>query len=132
MSLIKNTGLRRFFAVFSLSLLFSSYLNAQTVEEATPYSFYQGSEINVLDTSTPFYWLELPVNAYINSAYPKTLQDVRVFNGTGNEIPSVLFSDTEKSISNEKVTFTPQRLVTQVDSVNSHDDVRRERQGNIY
>ncbi|EOE5319111.1 DUF3999 family protein [Providencia rettgeri] len=128
MSLIKNTGLRRFFAVFSLSLLFSSYLNAQTVEEATPYSFYQGSEINVLDTSTPFYWLELPVNAYINSAYPKTLQDVRVFNGTGNEIPSVLFSDTEKSISNEKVTFTPQRLVTQVDSVNSHDDVRRERQ----
>ncbi|EOV8088007.1 DUF3999 family protein [Providencia huaxiensis] len=127
MSLIKNTRLGKFITVLSLSL-FSSYMNAETVEETTPYSFYQGSEINVLDTSTPFYWLELPVNAYINSAYPKTLQDVRVFNGTGNEMPSVLFSDTEKSVSNEKVVFTPQRLVTQVDSVNSDDDVRRERQ----
>ncbi|MEX9910125.1 DUF3999 family protein [Providencia huaxiensis] len=127
MSLIKNTRLGKFITVLSLSL-FSSYMNAETVEETTPYSFYQGSEINVLDTSTPFYWLELPVNAYINSAYPKTLQDVRVFNGTGNEMPSVLFSDTEKSVSNEKVVFTLQRLVTQVDSVNSDDDVRRERQ----
>ncbi|EPQ5227199.1 DUF3999 family protein [Providencia stuartii] len=127
MSLIKNTRLGKFITVLSLSL-FSSYMNAETVEETTPYSFYQGSEINVLDTSTPFYWLELPVNAYINSAYPKTLQDVRVFNGTGNEMPSVLFSDTEKSVSNEKIVFTPQRLVTQVDSVNSDDDVRRERQ----
>ncbi len=53
MSLIKNTGLVRLIAVFSLSLLFSSHLNAEAVEEVTPYSFYQGSEINVLDSSAP-------------------------------------------------------------------------------
>lgn len=128
MSLIRYKGLGRLFAVFSLSLLLSSHLHAETEEETTPYNFYQGSEINVLDESSTFYWLELPVNAYMNSAYPKTLQDVRVFNGTGNEIPSVLFSDAERTISSEKVLFSPQRLVTQVDSVNSQEDIRRERQ----
>ncbi|MEX6225735.1 hypothetical protein AB6F55_13495 [Providencia hangzhouensis] len=66
-----------------MSSLFSSYLNAGTPKENTPYSFYQGMEIDIPDTSEPFYWLEVPTSAYINSAYPNTLQDVRVFNGTG-------------------------------------------------
>lgn len=127
MSLTKNRGLGKLFAVFSLTLLFSSGLNAATTKENTPYNFYQGEEINIPDTSEPFYWLELPVSAYINSAYPRTLQDVRVFNGTGGEVPSVLFHDAEKSISSTKVSFIPQRLVTQIDNVNSDEDVRRER-----
>ncbi|HGN1705274.1 TPA: DUF3999 family protein [Providencia rettgeri] len=127
MSLTKNKGLGRLFAVFSLTLLFSSGLNAETPKENTPYNFYQGNEINIPDTSEPFYWLELPVSAYINSAYPETLQDVRVFNGTGGEVPSVLFHDAEKSVSSTKISFIPQRLVTQIDNVNSNEDIRRER-----
>ncbi|MGX2016885.1 DUF3999 family protein [Providencia huashanensis] len=125
---IKSKRLGGLFAVFLLSSLFSSYLNAGTPKENTPYSFYQGMEIDIPDTSEPFYWLEVPTSAYINSAYPNTLQDVRVFNGTGDEIPSVLFYDAEKSISSNKVSFAPQRLVTQLDNVNSREDIRREKQ----
>ncbi|WP_369311586.1 DUF3999 family protein [Providencia rettgeri] len=125
MKLSKYRGL---FAVFSLSLLFSSQIYAEDVKEKSLYSFYQGAQINIPDTSEPFYWLELPTNAYFNSAYPNTLQDVRVFNGTGDEVPSALFYDAEKSISNTQVSFTPQHLVARIDDVNTHEDIRRDRQ----
>lgn len=124
-NLMKYRGL---LAVFSLSLLFSNHLYGEEVNENSPYSFYQGAEINISDTAEPFYWLELPTNAYFNSAYPNTLQDVRVFNGTGNEVPSVLFYDAEKSVSSANVSFTPQHLVARIDDVNSNEDVRRDRQ----
>ncbi|HEM8291372.1 TPA: DUF3999 family protein [Providencia stuartii] len=125
MSLSKYRGL---LAVFSLSLLFSSHLYGEDVKDNSPYNFYQGAEINISDTNEPFYWLELPANAYFNSAYPNTLQDVRVFNGIGDEVPSVLFYDAEKSISNAKVSFTPQHLVTRIDNVNTDEDMRKDKQ----
>ncbi|WP_275075502.1 DUF3999 family protein [Providencia rettgeri] len=125
MSLSKYRGL---LAVFSLSLLFSSHLYGENIQDNSPYNFYQGTEIEISDTNEPFYWLELPTNAYFNSAYPNTLQDVRVFNGTGDEVPSALFYDAEKSISKANVSFTPQHLVVRLDNVNTDEDMRRDRQ----
>lgn len=125
MSLRKYRGL---LAVFSLSLLFSSHVYGEDVKDNSPYSFYQGAEIDISDTNEPFYWLELPANAYFNSAYPNTLQDIRVFNGTGDEVPSALFYDAEKSISKANVSLTPQHLVARLDNVNTDEDMRRDRQ----
>lgn len=128
MNLIKKRGLGRIAAIFSFALLFTSNLYGEETKALMPYDFYQGVELDTLDKTSPFYWLELPVNAYINSAHPQTLQDVRVFNGTGDEVPSALFYDAEKTISTSTLSFTPQRLVVQSDKVNSRDEDRNERQ----
>lgn len=122
MSLIKKRGFKGLLSVFSLALLFSSHLYGEEIKEATPYSYYQGIELDLQDSNSPFFWLELPPEAYINSAYPKTLQDVRIFNGTGDEVPSALFYDAEKSISTSNISFVPQRLIAQVDNVKSQNE----------
>lgn len=95
---------------------------ANDSKQASPYDFYQGKELATPDRNSPFYWLELPAAAYMGSAYPDTLQDIRVFNGTGNEIPTALFFDTNKSVATTNVKFNFQRLVTRADNVNPNDD----------
>ncbi|WP_230304692.1 DUF3999 family protein [Providencia alcalifaciens] len=123
------TTLGGWLTLFSSICLFSSgsYANdskADNLEEVNPYDFYQGKELSTPDRNSPFYWLELPSEAYMGSAYPDTLQDVRVFNGTGNEIPTALFFDTNKSIATTNVNFNFQRLVTRPDNVNSSDNTQ--------
>ena len=129
MSLIRKRKFKGLFSIFSLAaLLFSSYLYGEEAKETTPYHFYQGIELDIQDNNSPFFWLELPPESYINSAYPQTLQDLRVFNGTGDEVPSALFYDAEKSISTSQISFVPQRLVTQIDNVKSQNEYVDDRQ----
>ncbi|MTC60730.1 DUF3999 family protein [Providencia rustigianii] len=123
--IIKLGGLLAIFS-FMLPLSHGSYANES--KEITPYDFYQGIELSPPNRNSAFYWLELPANAYMQSAYPDTLQDVRVFNGTGDEVPSALFFDTNKSQATSTVNFTSQRLVTRADNVNSQEDDRSDSQ----
>lgn len=78
--------------------------------------------------NSSFAWLELPSEAYINSAYPQTLQDVRVFNGTGQEVPSALFYDTEERRKISQVSFALQRLIIRADQVNSKEETHDDQQ----
>ncbi len=92
-----QTGVISF--VLSFALAFSVSASEKVTTAATIYDYYQGTELTPSELEQAFYWLELPQITYINSAYPDTLQDVRVFNGTGEEVPFTLFRDIEEKNS---------------------------------
>ncbi|EMF0916664.1 MULTISPECIES: DUF3999 family protein [Providencia] len=128
MKLTKSKGKWLTFVYLSFSFLLSSFVHAQEQKALTPYDFYQGIELKYSSDNSSFAWLELPSEAYINSAYPQTLQDVRVFNGTGQEVPSALFYDTEERRKISQVSFALQRLIIRADQVNSKEETHDDQQ----
>ena len=99
-----QTGVLSF--VLSFALIFSVSASEKETTPATIYDYYQGTELTPSELEQAFYWLELPQIAYVNSAYPATLQDVRVFNGTGEEVPFALFRDIEEKNSRFSTQLT--------------------------
>lgn len=115
-------------SLFSFSLFFSNAIFCEERETLTPYSFYQGIELEGNSDNSPFAWLELPSEAYLYSAYPNTLQDVRVFNGIGQEVPSALFYDTKEMSEISQTHFSLQRLIVRPDQINLKDEQRHDHQ----
>ncbi|MEQ4624794.1 DUF3999 family protein [Providencia manganoxydans] len=128
MMLTKYKGMLPRICVLAASLLFSGTIYGQNSQSLTPYDFYQGSELSENNEKTPFAWVELPSEAYMNSAHSKTLQDVRVFNGTGQEVPSALFFDSEESSETSQIPFSLQPLIIKADQVSSKEETLNERQ----
>lgn len=121
---------RMWLGLFTLtfSLLFSGIIYGQNSQVLTPYDFYQGSELRGANEKAPFAWLELPSEAYINSAHTKTLQDIRIFNGTGQEVPSALFFDSEESRETSQIKFSLQPLIIKADQASSKEEALNEQQ----
>ncbi|EOI7706113.1 DUF3999 family protein [Providencia vermicola] len=128
MKLNKNPRSWLVFVMLAFFLLFSGTIYAENKKILTPYDFYQGVELKESSHNIPFAWVELPVEAYVNSAYPKTLQDVRVFNGTGQEVPSALFYDSEESSQTSPIRFSLQPLMTREEQLNLKEETEDDKQ----
>ncbi|MCW2255215.1 hypothetical protein M2263_001306 [Providencia alcalifaciens] len=128
MMLTKNNGKWALISLLSFSLFFSSSIFCEERETLTPYSFYQGIELGDNSNHSPFGWLELPSEAYLNSAHPKTLQDVRVFDGIGQEVPSALFYDTKETSKILQTYFSLQRLIVRTGQANLKNEARHDSQ----
>lgn len=124
-----------------ISLLTVFTLSAVANENNTTawmvYDFYQGTELTtpkvpisnssinkplVTQYTDAFYWLQLPEQAYLNSAYPDSLQDISVFNSEGEEIPFSLFKDSTENSVQTPIKFMLYPVQTQFITNNSVTD----------
>lgn len=129
--------------VFTLSAV----ANENNTTARMVYDFYQGTELTtpkvpisnssinntsinnssinkplVTQYTDAFYWLQLPEQAYLNSAYPDSLQDISVFNSEGEEIPFSLFKDSTENSVQTPIKFMLYPVQTQFITNNSVTD----------
>lgn len=130
--------------LMSLSMMFtlSAVADETNATSRMVYDFYQGAELTtpkipisnssinnssinkplVTQYTDAFYWLQLPEQAYLNSAYPDSLQDISVFNSAGEEIPFSLFKHSTENSVQTPIKFMLYPVQTQFITNNSVTD----------
>ncbi|RPH28465.1 DUF3999 domain-containing protein [Buttiauxella warmboldiae] len=98
-----------------LGVLFGVALPVLAEQESaeTPQDYAYGSELRLAEAS-PWYRVDLPLNAYQQSAWPD-LRDLRVFNRQGAAVPFSLTAQTSATVAAEPVPMRVFRLDSSTD-----------------